>query len=105
MKKKFNLTFKQSMEFEGDNYVAGKSYPFDMEQHKYDRLTRRGCIYAAKDAELSNVKEEKKVEPKKPEPKKEEKKVEPKKELDNVDNKQIKDSKQTKVQAKPANKK
>ena len=102
MKKKFNLTFKQDIEFEGDKFIAGKSYAFDMEQYKFDRLTRRGCIYAAKDAELSNVKEEVKVEPKKPEPKKEEKKVEPKKELDNVDNKKIKDSKQAKVQAKSA---
>lgn len=99
MKKKYKLLFRYDI----DNYQAGSIHELELTEVELGRLTRRGCIFAPEDAELTK---EDKVETK-PEEVKEEKpkkkvskkasKKQTKKELDNVDNKEP--ASETKVQA------
>ena len=100
MKFKAKILFKQNMEFEGKEYSNGSVHEFDMEKYRFDRLTRRGCIYAPDSAELSKV-EVKVAEPVKVDEPKELvediKETKPKKELNNVDSK--KNSRKAKIQA------
>lgn len=89
MKKKYKLLFKYDI----DQYKAGSVHELELERHEVDSLTRRGCIFAKEDAELT--KEQVKDEPKE-EIKAKEK---PEKELNDVANK--KSRKRAKVQAEP----
>ena len=86
MKKKYKLLFRYDI----DKYQAGTTHELELTEVELARLTRRGCIFASEDAELtkeSKVEEEVKEEqPAVKASKKVSKKA--KKELDNVDNKE-----------------
>lgn len=90
--KKVELFFKYPI----DNYKPGYAYLVEGSDVEIERLLRRGCIYASKDAKYYEV-EKKAIKP--PVEVAEEEPV--KEEIEDVDHK---DSEQTKVQAKRAKK-
>lgn len=90
MKKKYKLLFKYDI----DKYQSGTTHELELTIAELNRLTRRGCIFAKEDAELTKVQEVKKQETKEIKVKA---KKQSEKELDNVDNKKSKQK--TKVQA------
>lgn len=102
MKKKYKLLFRYDM----DNYQAGSIHELELTEVELNRLTRRGCIFAPEDAELTKEEVESKPEEREEKPKKKvskkASKKQTKKELDNVDNK--KPASETKVQADSADK-
>lgn len=88
MKKKYKLIFKYDIE----SFQAGSIHELELSEAELNRLTRRGCIFAPKDAKLT-----KEQEKPKPEIKEVQAEIKPEKELDNVDNKKSKQK--AKVQA------
>ena len=95
MKVKANLFFKYDIE----GYKAGYAYRLEMEQFRIERLLRKGCIYAPKDAKY--YEEPKAVEEPKKKPIEEPKEEPAKEEIKDVDHKDIE---QAKVQTKRTNK-
>lgn len=81
---KRSLLFKEDIEFKGKVYKAGFAYELELEVFEFNRLTRRGCVYADKNAKY--YQEQKPVEQK---PDKVRRGRKPKKVIEDVDYKDI----------------
>ena len=88
MKKKYKLEFRYDIE----QYQSGTIHELELSEKDLNRLLRRGCIYASKDAKLTKEKAKEEVKKVEVQPEKQ-----PKKELKNVVNK--KSNERSKVQA------